>query len=437
VKGAARPQTPGRADESEAEPSRSRSNASPSTRASDDTQSNQSPDLETESSPSARPRALVVGDLPGIRSRAQLEATLDLRSSTVDQSISRLANRRFDIVLLDGTLPRDRLEAVLQALGPVGGGERPAVVVVTATAVQPAFDRRLLGDAADFATGGLGESELLGRVQATLRFRCCLAELSRKNGELEALYARVDSMARRMAEELRLASNVQRSLLPPPLNHPRLDLAREFIPFREIGGDYYDFVPMGRNRLVFTIGDVMGKGVPAALLAANLKASLRAQLQASEDPPEDVVTRVNRLFWEVTPKGLFASLFFGVLDLEEGTLEYVNAGHDYPFHVRPSGRLEDLREGGTVLGLMEASAYERGRIAFQSGDLLIFYSDGLVDRSNADGEMYGPERLKEAAIRCRRDGARITLYTLLGEAQGWSGGRSPEDDITLVVIKIR
>jgi len=378
-----------------------------------------------------------VGGLPGIRSHAALDAAIDLRSASADEAAPLLSEGAFDVVLLDGTLPVDRLEATLRSLAPPGAGERPAVVVVTPTATRPTLDPRLLGDAADFATGALGESELVGRVQATLRFRCCLSELSRKNAELEALYGRVDTMARRMAEELRLASNVQRSLLPPPLHDPRLEVAAEFIPFREIGGDYYDLVAAGPHRLVFAIGDVMGKGVPAALLAASLKASLRAQLQAGEEAIEDLVSRVNRLFWDVTPKGLFASLFFAVLDLDAGRLEYVNAGHDYPFHVRPSGRLEELREGGTVLGLMDDSRYERGRVAVERGDLFVFYSDGLVDRSNAEGEMYGPDRLKEAALRCRRDGARITLYTLLGEAQGWSGGRSPEDDITLVVIKIR
>ena len=92
-----------------------------------------------------------------------------------------------------------------------------------------------------------------------------MSELSRKNAELQGLYGRLEVLAGRMAEELRLASNVQRSLLPAPLQHARLDVAREFIPFREIGGDLYDFVPLGPHRMAFAIGDVMGKGVPAAL----------------------------------------------------------------------------------------------------------------------------------------------------------------------------
>jgi sigma-B regulation protein RsbU (phosphoserine phosphatase) len=130
-----------------------------------------------------------------------------------------------------------------------------------------------------------------------------VGELSRKNAELEGLYHRLEGMARRMADELRLASNVQRSLLPAPVQHGRLEIAREFIPFREIGGDYYDFIELAPDRLAVTIGDVMGKGVPAALMAANLKASVRAQVQGVETTPEEVTRRVNRLFWDVTPVG--------------------------------------------------------------------------------------------------------------------------------------
>jgi sigma-B regulation protein RsbU (phosphoserine phosphatase) len=294
-----------------------------------------------------------------------------------------------------------------------------------------------LGDADDFVSATLGAEGIAARARAILRFRGCLLELGRKNAELEALSARLEVLARRMADELRLAQRVQRSLLPPPLQDPRLDVARELIPFREVGGDYYDLLPLGPDRLAFAVGDVMGKGVPAALMASNLKAALRAQLQWGEWAPEEVVSRVNRLFCEVTPGGLFASLFFAVLDLAEGRLDYVNAGHDYPLRVSPCGSIEELREGGAVLGLAEASAYARGRLELRRDDLFVFYSDGVTDRANVHGEMYGLERLKEAALRSRGDAARIALYTLLGEAQGWAEGRPADDDMTLVVMRVR
>jgi sigma-B regulation protein RsbU (phosphoserine phosphatase) len=181
----------------------------------------------------------------------------------------------------------------------------------------------------------------------------------------------------------------------------------------------------------------MGKGVPAALLAANLKACLRGQLQSGVATPQEVVTGVNRLFWEVSPQGLFASLFFGVFDLRRGVLEYVNAGHDYPFQIGPEGSSVDLVTGGTVLGLMEHARYESGQVRLSSGDRVVFYSDGVTDRANRDGEAYGVERLKQVASRVRGDRARLALYTLLGEVQGWSGGQPADDDMTLVVARIK
>ena len=105
--------------------------------------------------------------------------------------------------------------------------------------------------------------------------------------------------------------------------------------------------------------------------------------------------------------------------------------------MRPDGAVSDLTQGGTVLGLVEDSRYETGSVGIDKGDLLVFYSDGVIDRSDERGELYGIERLKEAAVRSRRDSARITLYSLLGEVQGWSGGTPPEDDATLVVAKAR
>jgi sigma-B regulation protein RsbU (phosphoserine phosphatase) len=181
----------------------------------------------------------------------------------------------------------------------------------------------------------------------------------------------------------------------------------------------------------------MGKGIPAALLAATLSAAIRSQLQVGNVDPEEVVTRVNKLFWEVTPTALFASLFFGILDFSQGRLEYVNAGHHYPFRVRATGEVQDLREGGTVLGLMEGARYQRGFLEIEPGDLFVLYSDGVTDRLNAEGELYGVERLKDTAVEMRRDRARICLYSILGDVQGWSDGQQAEDDATLIVAKVR
>src|SRR4029453_1336778 len=187
---------------------------------------------------------------------------------------------------------------------------------------------------AGVAAAPVSPPELRARLLAALRMRGYLDEIARQRSEMDGLRRQMDALAGRMAEDLRVAGGIQRSLLPPPVEHPRLDLAREYIPFREIGGDYYDFVPLREQALALAVGDVMGKGVSAALLAATLKASVRSQLQTGEISWSGLVSPINRLFSEVPPGGLFASLFFGVFDASGRSFAYVNGGHVHPFVVR-------------------------------------------------------------------------------------------------------
>lgn len=388
--------------------------------------------------PVAAPRARValLGRPTGFRSPRLIARECDV-VLLPDDDASALAAADVHVVLVDGAWPAKRVEAALQGLVGRDEASRPVVLLVLTSARPPRLSESVQAIVDDVVAGTLGERQILNRIQAALRVRGWMTELSRKNAELETLYHRLEVLAGRMAEELRLASNVQRSLLPPPLQHARLEFAREFIPFREIGGDFYDFVPLGPHTLAFAIGDVMGKGVPAALLAANLKALIRAQIEQGDVCPSGLVAKVNRLFWDVVPTGLFASLFFTVFDLEKGTADYVNAGHHYPFLVPADGEVRDLVQGGTVLGLAEDSVYEQGKIPVGAGDLFVFYSDGITDRMDPTGELFGIERLKEAAVRSRADAARISLYSLLGEVQGWSQGAPAEDDMTLVVARAR
>jgi serine phosphatase RsbU (regulator of sigma subunit) len=373
-----------------------------------------------------RPKVLVVGTFPGLTKRKLPDLDLEFVPSGQE---ARAGAPLPDVVVLDGSLAVPELLRVLKSFGPPSAPERPAVLLMGSRPVPG-----LEGAVDDFVER---VEDLHTRIQGALRLRSLRSDLAQKVALVEQLNVELDGLSRRMAEDLHLAGNVQRSLHPPPLHHPRLDVAREFIPVREIGGDYYDLVPLDSNRLVFAIGDVMGKGVPAALLAANLKASLRAQLQSGEVVVEELLGRVNHLFGEVTPRGRFSSLFLSLFHFDRGLLEYANAGHHRPFRARPNGEIDDLDTAGMALGLLEEASYQRGEVSLSPDDVLVFYSDGVTDRVNSQGDLYGIERLKEAAVRSRGDAARIALYSLLGELQGWSAGTPPNDDMTLVVTKVR
>ena len=384
----------------------------------------------------ATPLTLVVGDL-ALPKGEGLRGAVDARRTDPAEALHRIESDSPELVLLDGRLPGEALSSVLERVGHPDRPGRPAVIVVTDQGRRTHVESHLIDHADDFVNGALGKDVLLARIRTALRMRGVLRELARKNTELETLSHRLEKMAGRMAQELRLASQFQRALLPPPLHHPRLELAAEFIPVREIGGDYYDVIPLDRGRLAVTLADVMGKGVPAALLAANLKSCLRAHVHAGADDPSEIIARVNRIFWDVTPKGLFATLLFGVFDFESGTLSYVNAGHEPAIVVGQGGRTELLDAGGTVLGLFEDSKYSTGRIRVSPDDLLVLFSDGLADRSSPSGELFGADRLREVAARAYGEPVRIALYSLLGEVQGWAGGRPAEDDQTLILARVR
>jgi serine phosphatase RsbU (regulator of sigma subunit) len=385
----------------------------------------------------AAPLALVVGRLALPGGEGVLGGALSTRYAGPSEVLGRMDADAPELVLLDGRLPRGVLTSVLERVGHPDRPDRPAVIVVTDRGRRTHVESRLIDHADDFVNGALGSEVLLARIRTALRTRSVLAELARKNAELEEVSARLQRLAGRMADELRLATQVQRALLPGPLHHRRLELAAEFIPAREIGGDYYDVIPLDGDRLAVCLGDVMGKGVPAALLAANLRACLRAQAEADGNDPARCIAHVNRLFWDATPKGLFATLFFGVFDFDRGTLSYVNAGHEPGVLLRRSRGATLLDAGGTVLGLFESSSYATGRVVLAPEDRLVLFSDGLADRAAPSGELYGATRLRDAAIRAQGDPVRIALYSLLGDVQGWAGGRPAEDDQTLIVARVR
>jgi serine phosphatase RsbU (regulator of sigma subunit) len=384
----------------------------------------------------ARTRVLAVGIAAELLAGPRVAAALDVRVGGLDEAATALGAGVVEAILVDGYQPADALSRFLELAGDTLRFGRPVILVLGRESRRTNVVAELIDNVDDFVNAGRGEEALLARLRNALRARGVVEELQRKNEELRRAQEQAEALARRMGEELRLAAHLQRSLLPPPLQHARLDVAREFLPVREIGGDFFDLVPLGGDRFALALGDVMGKGVPAALLTGTLKAGLRAQLALGDATPCELVARVNRLFWEVTPKGLFASLFFGVLDLDAGRLDYVNAGHDHPFVVRDGGGIDDLDKGGTVLGLIEGARYERAQAALDRRDMLVLYTDGVTDRIGLGDEAFGLQRLKEAALRSRKDSARIALYSMLGDVQGWADGASAHDDMTLVVARM-
>jgi predicted ester cyclase len=238
----------------------------------------------------------------------------------------------------------------------------------------------------------------------------------------------------RVEQELRVARSIQQASLPKEV--PQLEgweIIHHYQPAREVGGDFYDFLELSNGHLGLLVGDATSKGVPAALVMASTRSMLRAVARASEYAPGEVLSRVNDSLVTDIPPNMFVTCFYAILNPDKCSLRYANAGHDLPYLHR-NGNAEELRARGMPLGLMPGMDYEEKEIALDAGEAALFYSDGLVEAHNPEGEMFGFPRLRElvaehAEERSLEETLLEELYSFVGE--GWK----QEDDITLLTLK--
>src|SRR5712692_9522577 len=242
---------------------------------------------------------------------------------------------------------------------------------------------------------------------------------------------------RRAALELEMAKQTQARLLPqmpPPLK--TLDCKGVCLQARQVGGDYYDFLDLGRARLGLVIGDVSGKGTAAALLMANLQANLRSQCAIALDQPQRLLRSVNQLFYENTTDSAYATLFFAEYDDRVRRLRYANCGHLSALLLRSDNTLERLDSTSTVLGLFKEWDCSIGERRLFSGDTLVLYTDGITESANGAGEEFGEQRLIEALLRHREVSSQAALASIVDEVQRFNP-HEQHDDITLILAKHR
>jgi serine phosphatase RsbU (regulator of sigma subunit)/catechol 2,3-dioxygenase-like lactoylglutathione lyase family enzyme len=242
---------------------------------------------------------------------------------------------------------------------------------------------------------------------------------------------------RRAAHELDIARQVQARLFPQRLPPSRtLDYAGLCLQARQVGGDYYDFLDLGQDRLGLVVGDIAGKGIAAALLMAHLQATLRSQCAIALLEPERFLRSVNQLFRENTIESAYATLFFAEYDDRAGRLRYANCGHLCGLVLRPGGRVDRLQSTSTVLGLFDDWECGIGEDALAGGDVLALYTDGVTEAFNDAGEEFGEERLVQALLRGQEQPAQGIVESVLDDLRRFSP-HEQHDDITLIVARCR
>ena len=264
--------------------------------------------------------------------------------------------------------------------------------------------------------------------------------LALENGRLTSAVAAEVAARAKQTRDIEIARAVQQRLFPqeyPPISG--LDYAGACRAALGVGGDYYDFILLSPTQLGIAIGDVSGKGVPAALLMATLRAYLRgAQTIHHQADLTEVMRNLNKLVFESSDANRYATFFYGELDLTSRTLTYVNAGHNPPMLFRHAdGGREALRLdlGGPVVGLMEDCSYLQACVTLAAGDVLVAYTDGISEAMNAADEEWGEDRLMDAVRPNRAEAARTLIDRLMVSADTFVAGAPQHDDMTLLIVR--
>jgi sigma-B regulation protein RsbU (phosphoserine phosphatase) len=370
-----------------------------------------------------QPRILIADDQPDLIDALRLllkgEGIQIEAATSPEATLAAIATRSFDLLLMDLNYSGDTtsgregitLLSKVQALDHL----LPVVVMTGWGSVDLAVEAMRLG-VRDFVQKPWDNHQLV----TTLRAEIDDCRVRRQRLELEQ-------------RELEEARRIQRKLLPAAM--PQIDgweIAASWQPASGVGGDCFDAMSFGTTRVALSIADVVGKGIPAALLMSNLQAAVRAFATATAEPAE-LCDQVNRILCGHIAEGRFISFFYCLLDTDEGSLTFANAGHYPPVLVRAKGTVERLSDGGAVLGVFPDGIYEQGQVAIQSGDRLVLYTDGITEARDSHDEEFGEQRLIDL-VRDNRACSAPSLQARLAEAVSAFTEQRFQDDATLIVM---
>jgi serine phosphatase RsbU (regulator of sigma subunit)/anti-sigma regulatory factor (Ser/Thr protein kinase) len=266
------------------------------------------------------------------------------------------------------------------------------------------------------------------------------ASLEQRVQERTAELHRTMAEKERIGSELRIASEIQRSILPrtfPPFpDREDFEIYATTIPALEMGGDFYDFFLIDRTRLGVVIADVSGKGVPAAIFMAVSRSLLKATALTSVSPSE-CLEHVNRLLCPDNESAMFVTVFYGIVHTDTGELEFSNAGHNVPYVIH-GDRLSPVGQPeGMALGIMEEARYRTNRITLHAGEALVLYTDGVTEAMDPQNRLFSTPRLEQTLLRLAPQRPVHLLTKLVEEVQAFSSGAVQADDITLLALRYR
>jgi serine phosphatase RsbU (regulator of sigma subunit)/signal transduction histidine kinase len=335
---------------------------------------------------------------------------------------------RPDLIITDQMMPHMSGRGLLREVRRDPELRATPIIFLTAKAGADTRIESLDAGADDYLLKPFNEIELCIRIRNLLKARAQEKELAELNRRLQGQISEQEA-------QVELAARIQSDLLPKIA--PRLkdyEIAGKNIPAKQVGGDYFDFIPMDEHRIAVCVGDVCGKGLPASLLMANLQATIRGQVMYSATVG-DCLEKSNKLLYRCTDKKTFVSLFLGILDTRTHTITYANAGQNLPILFPKSKKPYSLEKRGLVLGAVEKTTYEEENVVLKKGDLLLIYSDGINEAMNEKMEEFGDDRLRDIVFLHRDSTPAEIIGRILSAVEYFIRARAANDDMTLLVLK--
>jgi phosphoserine phosphatase RsbU/P len=382
------------------------------------------------------PRILVVDDNDDNRYTLTLYLDLEGYSKVEtaqdgEEAIARLEVDAFDLVLLDVMMPKvDGYQVLTWIKGQPRLRDLP-VIMISALNEMSSVVRCIELGAVDYLPKPFNPTLLKARLGATL--------------EKKRLRDEIDEHLARLEEELNAARKLQMSMVPQSFPAPSadfpIDLHASMEPAREVGGDLYDFFMTEDGKLCFLVGDVSGKGMPAALFMARAKSLIRIatdlmrSANGTSAPPADIIARVNRELCQDNGDMMFVTLFFAMLAPATGEVEFCNAGHNPPYHLNGQGAVAIEGGKGIILGVNPKAVYATGRLSLATGEGIYVFTDGVTEANNTAEELFGEPRLEAALRAAAASGSAEIVKSVAQAVRGFVGNALPFDDITMLAIR--
>ncbi|HEX4949930.1 MAG TPA: SpoIIE family protein phosphatase [Blastocatellia bacterium] len=343
------------------------------------------------------------------------------------QALALLREHTFDIVLLDVVMPQMNGYQVLEQMKAHPDWCDIPVIMISALDQLDSVVRCLELGAEDCL------SKPFNSILLRVRVNSCL--------EKKRLRDQLREQLKTIQNELDIAAGIQQSILPNEFpafpDVPELELFAAMIPAREVGGDFYDFFLIDKDRVGLVIGDVSGKGVPAALFMAVTRTLVKS-IALTGKAPGECLQQVNRLLVAENRSFMFVTLFYAILNFRTGELTFSNAGHNPPYRLSRQGKVETFgAQGGIVLGVTEELDYPTDRLQLQPGDQLFFYTDGISEAYDNDEEIFSDERLQQCLQQAVATAPEALIQAVVTEVRAFSGSAPQSDDLTMLAVSYR